>query len=238
MVRRTRQGLWLAVSAVWCLGIIGLTSLGQAPQDKQEQRIKQQNTQIATEEVVHRIGTMLRVMDYYQPDQAGQRKSLERIAVTLMALSREQMEDVLRRLDKAAAEPDADKSAKEMEAAHTRHVEIMQTLRALLAEYETVNTLDQIADKLDKLARTELELALQSSKLIQDDKNPLPSFGGFGGKKGGQGALSPQQLRSQNMRQSRCRANQLAKGFEQPSQEDCRFAAPVAAGAKGCPGQA
>jgi hypothetical protein len=188
------------------------------PKDAQDQRIKQQNTQQATEEVVHRIGTMLRVMEYYQPDQVQQRKSLERIAGVLIGLSREQMEDVLRRLDKAAAEPNPDVSAKEMAAAHARHVEIMQILRALMAEYENVSTLDQIADKLDKLARNELELSLQSNKLIQDIDSPLASrggaFGGFGGKKGGQGALSPAQLRNQNMKQLAAEQINLQKDLD------------------------
>jgi len=180
-----------AVSSVLLsLALLFLSSRGQADDTKdiQDQKLEQLNAQGATEEVVHRIGTMLRVIEFYQPDKTAQRKTLERVAGTLASLSREQMEDVLRRLDAAAAEPDPNKSAKELEAAHTRHVEIMQSLRGLLAEYENLSTLDLIAEKLDKLAKTELELSLQTNSMLKDPQdqpliNDFPRA--FAGKKGG-----------------------------------------------------
>src|SRR5262249_18272946 len=105
---------------------------------------------------------------YYQPDRSQERKTLERVALTLVGLSREQMEDVLKALDKAASQPDGNKSAKELADAHARHIEIMQTLRELLAAYSKVSTLDQLAEKFDKLARAQLELSLTSSKILKD----------------------------------------------------------------------
>src|SRR5882762_4615245 len=174
MVLSIRRRLWLVYGILVCSALgLTLTSLGRADTTKliDDQKLKQKQAQIATEELVQRIGTMLKVMEYYQPDQANQRKTLERVATTLSGLSRSQMEEVLKALDKAAGEPDAAKSAKELEDAHARHVEIMTTLKSLLAEYEYLQTLDQVAEKIDKLAKAQLELALQGTKLIKDNED-------------------------------------------------------------------
>jgi Domain of unknown function (DUF4175) len=214
MVRKTHSRLLFTSSAlVCCLGAAVVTSMSRAAtprdvKDQKQQQQQQQNTQIATEDVAQRIGTMLRVMEYYQPDKVQQRKTLERVATTLVSLSREQMEEVLKSLDRAAAEPDPEKSAKELKEAHNRHIEIMLTLRELLAQYQTVSTIDQLADKLDKLAKTELELALQSTKLMKDmEEHPnqyQPNFGGGFGKggKGFQGIMFNQDLRQLETEQS------------------------------------
>ena len=216
MVRKTRLRLpFFGCALVCCLGAAFAASLGLADtaKDGKGQQLQQQkSTQAATEDVVQRIGTMLRVMEYYQPDKGQQRKTLERVATTLVNLSREQMEDVLKRLDKAAAEADPEKSASELKEAHDRHIEIMQTLRALLAQYATVNTLDQIAEKLDKMAKSELELSLQSAKLAKDleERPNMYQQGGFGGGfgKGGksfQGILTNQDLKQLEAEQGNLR---------------------------------
>src|SRR5262249_2209130 len=139
MVRRTRQRLVATgVALACCLSAAVAASMGLAdtPRDDKEQKQQkqqQQNTQIATEDVAQRIGTMLRVLEYYQSDKVQQRKTLERVATTLVALSHEQMEEVLKALDRAASEDDPERSAKELKEAHNRHLEIMLTLRTLLA---------------------------------------------------------------------------------------------------------
>ena len=215
MVRKTRQFFALAVSALCCLAVVAVTSLGQSgpPQGANEQKFRQQVSQAATEELVHRIGTMLRVMEYYQPDKAAQRSALDNVAKTLSGLSREQMDDILKRLDKAATEPDAVKSANEIEKAHTRHLEVMVTLRELLAQYAMLNSLDQLAERLDKLARSELDLALVSSKFVKDDKEGLPNYDtGFRGKGGG--GLSPQQVRNLEYRQLSVEQNNIREDFD------------------------
>jgi hypothetical protein len=177
---------WFACLFV-ILGLAGmlLTSITQADDTKNidDQKAKQKSAQAATEEVIQRIGTMLRVMEYYQPDKTQQHKTLEKVAHTLVSLSREQMEEVLKALDKAAAAGEGDKSAKELEEAHGRHVEIMQSLRELLAEHYRVNSLDQLAEKLDKLARSQLELALHITKIYEElDDRFNPGAGGIGGQ--------------------------------------------------------
>jgi hypothetical protein len=174
MVLILRRGSWLVGGAAlgcMALGLLASVSLADNTKDIQDQKLKQKTTQVATEELVERIGTMLRVMEYYQPDKNSQHKTLERIAHTLAGLSRAQMEAVLKGLDKAAAEPDADKSSQELQAAHERHIEIMTTLRGLLAEFERVRTLDEAADKIDKLAKAQLELALQTVRIGKDQQD-------------------------------------------------------------------
>src|SRR4051794_37022560 len=98
MVLNLRRGSWLvAGTLVCCLANLVSNPWGRADDTKnlQDQKLKQQTAQIATEELVQRIGTMLKVMEFYQPDKSTQRKTLERVAGTLSGLSREQMEQVL-----------------------------------------------------------------------------------------------------------------------------------------------
>jgi hypothetical protein len=211
MVRTTRKRwLFSGTALVCCISAAAMSTLGRAdtPKDVKDQKLQQQNAQAATEDVAQRIGTMLRVMEYYQPDKTQQRKTLERVATTLVGLSREQMEEVLKRLDKAAVETDPEKTTKELKEAHDRHLEIMQSLRALLAQYEIVNTLDQLAEKIDKLSKSELELALQSAKYAKDIEEQPNRFqqgfgGGFGkGGKGFQGIMVNQDLKQLEAEQS------------------------------------
>jgi hypothetical protein len=215
MVRMTRSRWLFAGSAlVCCLSAALVTSMSRAAaprDDVKDQKLQQQNTQLATEDVAQRIGTMLRVLDYYQPDKAHERKTLERVATTLVSLSREQMEEVLKGLDRASIAPNPEMSAKELKDAHDRHVEIMQTLRSLMAQYEIVNNLEQIADKFDKLAKSELELSLQSNKLGKDIEERPNMYqqgfgGGFGkGGKGFQGIMFNQDLKQLETEQNNLR---------------------------------
>jgi hypothetical protein len=168
MALHLRRGLLLVAGTALCCAVVARADDTKSIQD---QKLKQQTTQVATEELVQRIGTVLRVMEYYQPDKNAQHKTLERVASTLAGLSRSQMEEVLKGLDKAAAQTDPAKSSKELQEAHDRHVEIMTALRGLLAEFDKVQTLDEAADKLDKLARTQLELALQTVKVGKDQQD-------------------------------------------------------------------
>src|SRR5204862_480649 len=53
-------------------------------------------------------------------------------------------------------------------AAYARHREIMTSLRGLLSVYDAVKTVDQVAERIARSARDELELALQTTALIAD----------------------------------------------------------------------
>ena len=81
-----------------------LISIAQADPEKQElsrQRDKQKDVRSDTDHVVRRTGTMLRVLDYYKLDKSAERRLLDEVAATLAGLSKEQMAEVIARLEKA-----------------------------------------------------------------------------------------------------------------------------------------
>jgi hypothetical protein len=158
----------LVAAAAAAFGLCTSPGLRGESADLVQQQDKQKQIKDETDQVVRRVGTMLRVMDYYQIDKAGQKKLLEEVAGTLSGLSREQMAEVIRRLGAAAVAPDETKSEKEVEAAYTRHREIVLGLKDLLARYDAVRSLDQAADRLDKLALGQLDLHLQTGQTIND----------------------------------------------------------------------
>jgi hypothetical protein len=137
-------------------------------QDPAEAARQERQVKDDTDRVVRRIRTMLRVMDYYQLDQAAEKQLLAEAAGTLQGLSKEQMAAVIERLDAAAAAPDEGKGREEVAAAYARHREIMAGLKRLLGVYEAVRSLDQAAQRLDKLAQDQVNLFLQSAQLQRD----------------------------------------------------------------------
>src|SRR5581483_1388672 len=114
------------------------------------------------------IGSMLRVMEYYQIDKAGERKILEEVSVLLAGLSRTQMSEVIGLLEAAAKQTDPAKSEAELEKAYTRHREILDTLQTILAKYDAVKSLDQAADRFEKYAYDQFDLHLASFNLIKE----------------------------------------------------------------------
>src|SRR5207302_6614503 len=79
---------------------------------------KQRQIQAETDQVVRRIGTMLRVLEFYKGDPAEQKnaeqKLLGEVARTLEGLSQDQMTEVIARLEAAFKAPDADTADKEI----------------------------------------------------------------------------------------------------------------------------
>src|SRR5262245_58469295 len=78
------------------------------------QQDKQKQVQAETDFVVRRVGTMLRVMDFYQIDKADEKKVLEEVVGTLAGLSREQMNDVIKKLGLAARADDPSKTNEQL----------------------------------------------------------------------------------------------------------------------------
>jgi hypothetical protein len=132
------------------------------------QQDRQKQIQADTDQMVRRVGTMLRVLEYYQVEKAAEKKMLEEVAVTLAGLSKDQMTQVIARLDAAARAGDPAKSEKEVGEAYIRHREILDSLKGLLAKYDAVKSLDQVAERLDKAARIQLELHLVTKQLIHN----------------------------------------------------------------------
>src|SRR5207245_10901059 len=98
--------------------------------------------QADTDSMVRRLGTMIRVLDYYQVDKTGERKMLEEMAGVLSGLSANQMAEVIRRLDAAALAAskakDEDKAGEQIQKAYDRHREILDALKRLLARHDAI----------------------------------------------------------------------------------------------------
>jgi hypothetical protein len=131
---------------------------------KQEQ---QKLVQADTDQTVRRVSTMLRVLDYYQLDKRGERQLLDEVAGTLAGLSRAQMNEVIARLEAAAKAADEKQVRSHTEGAYVRHREIVAQLKALLARYDAVKSLDQAAGRLEQTAKKQHELSLRGSQMAQ-----------------------------------------------------------------------
>src|SRR5262245_6521186 len=161
-----------AVAIAICLA--AFTSLrGDEPDPRTQQELllqqeRQKQIQADTDYVVRRMGTMLRVLDYYQLDKAAEKKMLEEMAGVLGGLSKTQMREVIQRLDAAAKASSADQSNKEVAAAYERHREVLDSLKSMLARYDAIRSLDQAADRFDKLAAHQLDLHFATDQLVRD----------------------------------------------------------------------
>jgi len=179
----------IRVVALAALAVVPV-AWSQPPADLLYRQEQQRQIQAETERMVRRIGAMLRVMEYYQLDKSAERDILREVATTLAGLSHEQMTAVIGKLENAAQETDAGKSQKEVQEAYARHREIMTALKGLLAVYDAVKSLEHAAERLDKAARDQVELGLQTFALgydLQSDKYAAERFNdGFGGR-GGRG---------------------------------------------------
>src|SRR5439155_12208417 len=105
-------------------------------ENNRQQQEQQKQVQADTDHLVRRIGTMLRVLQYYQLDQGAEKKLLDEVVTTLSGLSRNQMAKVIDRLDKAAKAPDDKTGSAQLQRAYQKHREIVSTLRGLLSKYD------------------------------------------------------------------------------------------------------
>lgn len=151
----------------WLMVLLAVPAFARA-QDLAEAARQERQVQDDTDRIVRRIRTMLRVMDYYQLDKAAEKQLLAEAASTLQGLSKEQMAAVIDRLDAAVVAPDEGKGREEVAAAYARHREIVTALQRLLGAYDAVRSLDQAAQRLDKLAHDQVALFLQSAQLQRD----------------------------------------------------------------------
>ncbi len=194
--RRIQWIVCLSLSLLVGWGLISVRADSDEELALQEERQKQ--IQAETDSLVRRLGTMIRVLDYYQVDKASERKMMEEMAGVLSGLSQNQMTEVISRLESAAKSKDAKSADQEIQEAYERHREVLDTLKALLARHDAVHNLDQAADRLDRAAKNQLELQLQTRQLIKDTKDGpdqanllfFPQKGFFGGKKGGRGNIN------------------------------------------------
>src|SRR5229473_6911844 len=90
-------------------------------QDLARQRDKQKDIRADTDHVVRRTGTMLRVLDYYKLDRSAEKRLLDEVAGTLAGLSKEQMADVIARLEKATRISNQKEVLTEVDRAYDQH---------------------------------------------------------------------------------------------------------------------
>src|SRR5262249_29510439 len=105
-------------------------------------------------------------------DKNEEKQMMDEVVGTLSRLSREQMTEVLKRLDAAGKVADPNKSQKELDAAYARHREIVVSLKTLLGKYDAVKNLEQAAERLEKTAKMQLELHLHNRLMDQELDSP------------------------------------------------------------------
>ena len=165
---RSRCAVALLLAVVANLSVRADEPDPQNQQDLLLQQDRQKQIQAETDYVVRRMGTMLRVLDFYQLDKAAEKKMLEEMVGVLGGLSKTQMRDVIDRLEAAAKAKTSEQTTKEVQAAYTRHREILDSLKTMLSRYDAIRSLDQAADRLEKQSVHQLELHFQTEQLVRD----------------------------------------------------------------------
>ncbi len=173
---RTTIGM---VSGIF-LALMGLSLLGSAPRaaetapDLPTQEERQKQIQAETDRLVRRMETMIRVLQYNRLDKSAEKQLLDQVAGTLNGLSREQMTRLIDALEKAG-KVKGEARTQELKEAQDRHEQIVLGLKGLLARFDAVKSLDQAAERLDKMARDELDQHLQNAQLTwEDNDRPNP----------------------------------------------------------------
>ena len=108
-----------------------------------------------------------RILLAYDGSESGQKALLDEVSKTLAGVSREQMAALIAALEKAGkATGDARSAALTKAAGH--HEKIVLELKGLLAKFDAVRDLDGTAERLEKLARDEVEQSLSTSQLVYE----------------------------------------------------------------------
>jgi hypothetical protein len=138
------------------------------PSDTAVQQQLQKRVQADTDQTVRRINTMLRAMGFHKMEQAEENRLLGEVAGTLASLSKDQMNQVLAQLESTSKAGSEKKADAEIEEAYKRHREILDHLNHLLARYDAVHSLEQASERMERIAKDELELFLQDAQLSRE----------------------------------------------------------------------
>ncbi len=156
--------------AAWVLlALTGLSPAAPATPDLATQEQRQKQIQAETDRLVRRVETMVRVLQYNRLDRTAEKQLLDQVADTLSGLSREQMTRLIDALEKAG-KTGGESRTKELQEAQERHEQIVLGLKGLLIRFEAIKSLEQAAERLDKLARDELDQHLQNVQLAWEDE--------------------------------------------------------------------
>lgn len=160
---------WAVLGVIGLFGVLlNLHAANDPPSRIASPQEKQRQLQAETEHLIRRVETMVQVLEYYRLDKSAEKRMLDEMEKTLAQVSREQMAALIAHLETAAKAPDEKLSAEEREKARTRHQEIVLSLKGLLAKYDAVKNLDQAAQRLDDLARTQVRLFLQNVQFTRE----------------------------------------------------------------------
>src|SRR5829696_2908426 len=132
-----------------------------------DQPAAQRRLQGETEQVARRLGTMIRFLAYHRLDQGEEQKLLGDAAKTLGGLSRNDMEAVIAHLEASVKAPDEGTSNAEAKKGYDKHREVVKNLKGLLLRYDTIKTLDQAAERLERGAKDQHERRLDALALAQ-----------------------------------------------------------------------
>jgi hypothetical protein len=130
-------------------------------------RQQQEQLRAQTDQITRRIETMIRVLSHQQLDATEQNRILQETAATLKGLSHDQMTAVIDRLDEAAHAADKERSAGALDEAYTQHREIVAKMKELLSRYDSLRSLDDAAERLERESQAELELQLLSAHVLE-----------------------------------------------------------------------
>lgn len=122
------------------------------------QNVQQKQAQAETKRLANRLETMLRVLSYHQIDATSEQKLMDEAAEALKGLSQQQMQEILKQLEQAVKTPSPVEADQHLDAAQEKHREVLDRFRQLIARFELVRSLDQAAQKFDKLAKEEMLL--------------------------------------------------------------------------------
>jgi hypothetical protein len=169
---------WIATAGLLLLAaVFTLTSDARkaTADDLADQKERQKQIQAETDRLVRRIETMIRVLEYNRLDESGGKDKLQSVRGILDGLSKEQMTALIAALEKAG-KTKGDARTEELKKAQAHRAEIIDGLKSILARFDAVRSLDQAADRLDKMANDQVDLFLLGVQLpFEPESVKLPT---------------------------------------------------------------
>jgi len=158
--------------ALFVLGLLTASPEASTPvADLAEQKEKQKQIQAETDRLIHRIETMILVLEYNRLDKTAEKRMLDEVGKVLSELSQEQMSALVSALEKAGKAAGADERLSELRKAQGYHDEIVLGLKGVLARLDAVKDLNQAADRLEKQARDEAEQCMTLLQIAAEFEN-------------------------------------------------------------------
>ncbi|MFO0843877.1 MAG: hypothetical protein U0797_16020 [Gemmataceae bacterium] len=164
---------FVSLAAVLVL-VAGLYAVPPEDGELGEPKDKQRQVQQDTEKLLRRVETVIRVLEYNRLGASAQKAMLDEVSKTLAGVSREQMEALLASLEKASAAK-GDARTGELKKAGEHHERIVLELKGLLAKFDAVRSLDQAAERFEKLGFDQAEQALSAVQLVVDAEVVAPT---------------------------------------------------------------